>query len=168
MSEQSEGMRRSEPRASRPKLPEGYAVPKDGEGMLPWSYARTRLEQAKNYWVCTASLDGRPHATPLWGVWLDEQFFFDGHPATRWGRNILANPAMSLHLESGNEVVIVEGMVEDVAEPDRALYQRVADAYEAKYDYRPPDHGFFLLHPRTALGWTQFPGDMTRWTFDER
>ena len=154
----------SEPRASRPRLPEGYGVP---ESLLPWSAARERLEQAENYWICTASLDGRPHAAPLWGVWLDDQFIFDGHPATRWGRNILANPYMSLHLENGTEVVIVEGVVEDVTEPGRALYTRVADAYDAKYNYRPPDHGFFLLRPRMALGWTQFPGDATRWTFGE-
>jgi hypothetical protein len=158
----------AEPQASRPKLPEDYEVPKDTDSMLPWSYARARLEQAKNYWICTASPVGRPHATPLWGVWLDDQFIFDGHPATRWGRNILANPHMSLHLESGTEVVIVEGIVEDITEPDRALYTRAADAHKAKYDYQLPDHGFFLLRPTVALGWTAFPGDMTRWTFAER
>jgi hypothetical protein len=162
MSNPQEPFAVTEPQASRPKLPEGYDVPKR---LLPWSFARERLEQAQNYWICTASPAGRPHAAPLWGAWLDDQFFFDGHPATRWGRNILANPFMSLHLESGNEVVIVEGIVEDVAEPDRALYTRVADAYEAKYNYRLPDHGFFLLRPRAALGWTEFPGDATRWTF---
>jgi hypothetical protein len=158
----------AEPQASRPKLPQGYEVPKDTDSMLPWSYARARLEQAKNYWICTASPIGRPHATPLWGVWLDDQFIFDGHPATRWGRNILANPYMSLHLESGDEVVIVEGIIEDITEPDRALYTRAADAYQTKYDYQLPDHGFFLLRPMVALGWTTFPGDMTRWTFAER
>jgi hypothetical protein len=152
----------AEPRASHPKLPEGYGEPKN---QLPWSFARERLEQAQNYGICTASPEGRPHAAPLWGVWLDGLFIFDGHPATRWGRNILANPYMSLQLESGNEVVIVEGIVEDVTEPDRALYARAADAYEAKYKYRLPDHGFFLLRPRAALGWTEFPGDATRWTF---
>ena len=154
----------AEPRASRPKLPEGYGVP---DSLLPWSFARERLEQAQNYWICTASPEGRPHAAPLWGVWLDDQFIFDGHPATRWGRNILANPYMSLHLENGTEVVIVEGLVEDVTEPDRALYARAANAYQVKYDYQLPDHGFFLLRPRAALGWTQFPGDATRWRFGQ-
>ncbi|HET9223898.1 MAG TPA: pyridoxamine 5'-phosphate oxidase family protein [Roseiflexaceae bacterium] len=164
MSNQPDPTAVTEPRASRPRLPEGYGVP---NSLLPWSFARERLEQAQNYWICTASLDGRPHAAPLWGIWLDDQFIFDGHPATRWGRNILANPYMSLHLENGTEVVMVEGVVEDVNEPDRALYKRAADAYDAKYKFQLPDHGFFLLRPRAALGWTQFPGDATRWTFSQ-
>jgi hypothetical protein len=157
---------RAGPQTSRPLLPEGYGIPQSDEGLLPWSYARERLEQAQNYWLCTASPNARPHAAPLWGVWLDDRLFFDGHPATRWGRNILANPSVAVHLESGNEVVIVEGIVEDIATPDRALATRVADAYEAKYGYRLPDHGFFVFTPRVAYGWTQFPKDATRWRFD--
>jgi hypothetical protein len=167
MSEQNEGAGPFGPRASRPQLPDGYAVPADNEDLLPWSFAYERLERAQNYWICTASPDGRPHAAPLWGVWVNNRFFFDGHPATRWARNILANPLMSLHLESGSEVVIVEGVVEDVTEPGRALYTNFADAYEAKYSYRPPDHGFFLLKPSVVLGWSQFPKDATRWSFDD-
>jgi len=166
MPEQNEGAGPVEPRARRPKFPEGYRIPANDEGLLPWSFASERLERAQNYWLCTASPSGRPHAAPVWGVWLNNRFFFDGHPATRWARNILANPFMSLHLESGSEVVIVEGVVEDVTEPDRALYTHLADVYEAKYSYRLPDHGFFLFTPRVVLGWSQFPKDATRWSFE--
>jgi hypothetical protein len=38
----------SEPRASRPRFPQGYEVPTDKTGLLPWSHARARLEQAQN------------------------------------------------------------------------------------------------------------------------
>jgi hypothetical protein len=152
----------AEPRASRPKLPEGYGTI---EALLPWSFARERLEQAQNYWICTASPGGKPHAAPLWAVWLDDRLYFDGHPATRWGRNIAANPQVTVHLENGNEVVTVEGVVEDVTAPGPELYQRVAAAYAAKYNYTLPDHGFFVLHPDAALGWSRFPNDATRWRF---
>lgn len=81
-----------EPRASRPKFPQGYEAPTDEAGLLPWSHARTRLEQAQNYWVCTATREGKPHATPLWGAWVDDRLYFEGSPATRWGRNLPPTP----------------------------------------------------------------------------
>lgn len=82
------------PQTSQPMLPKGYGIP---EELLPWSFARERLEQAQNCWLCTVGASGKPHATPLWGVWLDDRFYFEGSPLTRWGRNIAANwrPSMN-------------------------------------------------------------------------
>jgi hypothetical protein len=156
---------RNEPQASRSSLPEGYGEP---EQLLPWSFARERLEQAKNYWICTASLDGRPHAAPLWGAWVDEKLYFEGSPATRWGRNITSNPRASIHLESGDQVVIVEGAIEDHDDVGEALATRVGDAFAAKYGgYRSQGRGFFVLVPRVVLGWSSFPKDATRWRFGQ-
>jgi hypothetical protein len=155
----------SGPQASHSSLPDGYGTP---ENLLFWSYACERLEQAQNYWICTASSDGRPHAAPLWGAWVDDRLYFEGSPATRWGRNLMANPRVSLHLESGSEVVIVEGSIEDHSAVDQVVPEHVAVAFAAKYDgYRTQGRGFFVLVPRLALGWTQFPNDATRWTFGE-
>jgi hypothetical protein len=155
-----------EPRASRARLPAGYRRPADPARLLPWRYAQERLERAQHYWICTASLTGRPHAVPLWGAWVDNRLYFEGSEATRWGRNLVANPWLSVHLESGREVVIVEGPVTDVDDVGAALAERVAAAYAAKYDgYRTGGHGFFILSPRVALGWSQFPHDLTRWRF---
>ena len=154
----------AEPRAEHAGLPAGYGAP---ELLLPWSFARERLERAQNYWVCTASLDGLPHAAPLWGAWVDDRLYFEGSPATRWGRNLTANPRASLHLESGSEVVTVEGPIEDQDDVGAELAERVADAFAAKYDgYRTQGRGFFILIPRVARGWSQFPKDATRWRFD--
>lgn len=155
----------SEPQASHSHLPEGYGAT---EELLPWSYARERLEQSQNYWVCTASPDGRPHAAPVWGAWVDDRLYFEGSPATRWGRNLTANPRASVHLENGSEVVIVEGAVEDVDDVGEALAERVGDAFAAKYNgYRSQGRGFFILVPRLAIGWRQFPKDATRWRFGD-
>ena len=155
-----------DPKPSRAVLPDGYGVPESDAGLLPWEYARERLERAKNYWICTASLDGRPHAAPLWGAWVDDRLYVEGSPATRWGRNLVANPRAEVHLESGNEVVIVEGDIEDIDDVGDVLAERIAGVYRAKYDgYSTQARGFFVLTPRVALGWSQFPKDATRWRF---
>src|SRR5689334_7792282 len=78
------------PRADRPVLPQGYGVPADPAGMLPWSWAEALLSAAINYWVGTTRPNGRPHAVPIWGVWLDTAFWFEGGPTTRRGRNLAA------------------------------------------------------------------------------
>lgn len=156
----------AEPTAGRPSIPKGYQVPESSDELLPWSHARSQLESAKNYWICSATLDGKPHAAPLWGAWVDDKLYFEGSPATRWGRNITNNPQASIHLESGEHVVIVEGTIEDLDDVGEALAERVADSFAAKYNgYRSQGRGFFVLTPRVAFGWTRFPSDTTRWQF---
>lgn len=155
-----------EPQASRPTFPSGYEAPEDRAGLLPWSHARARLEQAKHYWLCTATPQGRAHATPLWGAWVDDRLYFEGSPSTRWGRNLTANPQASVHLESGSDVVIVEGAIEDADAVSEPLAERIGASFAARYDgYRPQGRGFFILVPRTAFAWTRFPADATRWSF---
>src|SRR5581483_11367565 len=115
-----------EPRRSRPLMPEGYGVPETEEGLLPWSWAVERLERARNFWFSTTRPDGRPHAMPAWGVWLDGALYFEGSPETRRARNLAANPALVVHLESGDEVVILEGEAQAASPPPRALAARLA------------------------------------------
>jgi hypothetical protein len=156
---------------SRPKLPEDYGVPTNEDGLLTWDWVVERLEKARNYWVSTTRPDGRPHVMPVWAIWLDGTLYFDGHPQTRWARNITQNPAVSVHLESGgDEVVILEGVVEDIAQLDRAIAEQLVTASNAKYDYSTPaeelvKRGLFALRPQAALAWGEFPRTMTRWRF---
>ncbi|HEY7782983.1 MAG TPA: pyridoxamine 5'-phosphate oxidase family protein [Ktedonobacterales bacterium] len=158
------------PRASRPRAPAPYAFSGPGAGQLPWSHAVERLERARYYWLATTRPDGRPHVTPLWGAWVDGALYLDGHPSSRWARNLSANPAASVHLESGDDVLIVEGVVADVTvEP--LLGQRIVAAWIAKYQRlapKPSDDGIFRLRPRAARGWsTESLTDGTRWEFDD-
>src|SRR5512133_1543967 len=97
------------PKAGRPKMPDGYGVPEHNETVLAWDYVDGRMQASMNYWIITASTSGRPAATPVWGAWLDNKLFFDGSPETRRGRNISQNSHVVVHLESGSEVVILEG-----------------------------------------------------------
>ena len=159
-----------EPTATAPRMPAGYGAPPDGSGgaLIPWSWAVERLEGAHNYWICTTREDGRPHAVPVWGLWLEEAFWFSTGRTSAKGRNLARNPAIVVHLESGDETVILEGDVEEAA----GDLERYADAYEAKYAYRPSTvdetNVTYVLRPRAAQTWTEsgFPRDATRWVFE--
>jgi len=144
-------------------MPQGYGVPTDASGaqVLPWSWAEERLTQARNYWICTAHADGRPHAAPVWGVWLDGTVWFGTSPESAKGRNIARDSRIVVHLESGDDVVILEGDVELPPE----LPEPVGDAYEAKYGQRPPR--LMAFRPRIAQTWTEsdFVHNATRWVF---
>jgi nitroimidazol reductase NimA-like FMN-containing flavoprotein (pyridoxamine 5'-phosphate oxidase superfamily) len=155
----------------RPYIP-GYGVPHNKKGMLPWSFVTERLAEAKNYWICTTDPLGRPHATPVWGMWLDEQLYFGGGADTRRNRNLVANPAVCVHLESGSEVVIVHGEAQALRAAPHELAVRLSEASAQKYAYAPkPEEyeadagGTFVMRPRVVLAWKQFPKDAARWEF---
>jgi len=147
--------------------------------MLDWVWAEAQLTKSSNYWFATVRPDGRPHSSPVWGIWLDGVLYFDGSPETRRMRNIAANPEVAVHLESGDEVIILEGTAGQVGPPpDRALTERLAAAYTEKYrahSYAPEPNswdggGLFAMRPRKALGWTfregeEFGKTYTRWRF---
>lgn len=162
------------PRPSRPQLPKGYGIPAGEEGMLPWSHVEEQMAAARSYWIGTTRPDGRPHATPVWGHWLDGTLYFEGSPQTRRGRNLAANPAVVVHLESADRVVILEGEALEIRRPDRSLARRLAEAMAVKYEpvgYRPGPNqwnngGLYFVKPRAAFAWTQFPTDVTRWLFE--
>ncbi len=163
------------PTVDRPDVPEGYGLPEGSDGLLTWAEVETRLRAAHHYWLSSVRPDGTPHAVPRWGVWLDGRFWYDGAPTTRHTRNVEQNPAVTLTLESGTEVVIVEGdSVATRAEPD-PLGARLSEAF-TKYQasgYAPgPDAwagvdggGLRVITPRRAMAWFSFPTDCTRFRF---
>lgn len=164
----------TQPKVGRPIMPDGYGVPENDNTLLPWTYVEERMTAARNYWIVTADRASEPAATPVWGAWHAGKLYFDGAPTTRRGRNIRENSKVVVHLESGDEVVILEGeaVILDTA-PERALAEQVAAAYSAKYakdGYSPtPDQwdngGLFIFTPKKALGWSKFPENVTRWEF---
>jgi general stress protein 26 len=161
------------PRADRPDMPSGYGIqPVDNEKRLvPLSHIDEQMQKSRNYWVCTTRPDGSPHAMPVWGVWLEGGFFFSTDPQSRKGRNLAANPQIVVHLESGDDVVILEGVVERTA--DSALLKRADAAYFAKYQFHlaeDVDHPglVYRLQARAAYTWFEksFPTSATRWRFE--
>jgi general stress protein 26 len=160
-------------RRERPHMP-NYGIATDGAGMLTWEWVDEQMAKARNYWVCTARPDGRPHAAPVWGVWLDGTLYFGSDRQSRKVRNLMANPAVVVHLESGDDTVIFEGTVEEVT--DTSLQTRIAAAYAAKYPPFAPDpdpgpNGInYALRPQTVFAWREhdFPTSATRWQFPGR
>jgi hypothetical protein len=158
-----------EPQRRRPPF-KGYGVPESDEGLLAWSWAVERLEEARNYWVSTSRPDGRPHAMPVWGIWLEDAFFFGSARDSAKSRNLAANPAIVVHLESGDETVILEGVAEPVL--DHALEKRVDAAYGPKYGFSPDSSGetdpWFVVRPKRAYAWIEreYPASATQFDFD--
>ncbi|HLF69630.1 MAG TPA: pyridoxamine 5'-phosphate oxidase family protein [Actinomycetota bacterium] len=160
--------------AQKPKVdrPLGY-WDTESEAPLPWSWASERLERARNYWVVLKRKNGRAYARPVWGVWLDGAFYFD---SSSMDQNLATDPEVSVHLESGDEVVIVDGRAERVSDPGARTV--LADAINAKYawDWSPDRFPApFVIRPKRAFGWCSDPTGMdrgrlfgesgTRWTF---
>jgi hypothetical protein len=158
-------------RIQRPIAPKDYGIPESLEGTLPWSFVDEQMTAATNYWVATIHPAGRPHTMPTWAVWLDSKVFLDGSPETRRYRNIVINPNASVHLESGSQVVIMEGQIHEYGKPSQELGERLAKAYAVKYaesGYNPSpsnwdNGGLYVFSPRKVLAWTKFPTDMTKW-----
>jgi len=160
------------PVADRPWMPKQYGIAGAGKGLLEWGRVEERLAAARNYWVVTASADGGPHALPVWGLWLDGALAFSTGRASRKARNLAADPRVAVHLESGDDVVVVHGVARELTGP--AALTRFSDAYLSKYGMAMPaaslaalDSLVYAVPPRVVLAWQEadFPSSATRWRF---
>jgi hypothetical protein len=142
--------------------------------MLPWEQVRQRLAGAKTYWIATTA-DGAPHAVPVWGVWLDETFYFSTGARSRKARNLAGDPRCVVGCEADDGAVVVEGVGRGVTEIARL--RRVADVYGEKYGWPMEVKGtgvadsqdnagpVFMVSPRVVFAWSRFPVDATRYDF---
>jgi general stress protein 26 len=64
-----------------------------------WDQTRRTLEDAELFWIATVRADGRPHATPLVAVWLDDAIYF----ATGFGEQKAVN------LRTNQNVILMTG-----------------------------------------------------------
>lgn len=156
------------PRASRPNMPGyGLAAADEGDGLLPWSWARDRLTAARNYFLSTTCPDGSPHVMVVWGLWQDDRFVFSTAQASRKGKNLAANPRCVVCPEGGEEAVIVEGVASRLE--DAGSLERAAAAYKAKYDWdiHAPKEPILVVTPRLVFGQIEktFTKSATRWQF---
>ncbi|MCB9420948.1 MAG: pyridoxamine 5'-phosphate oxidase family protein [Ardenticatenaceae bacterium] len=156
----------------RPKM-QDYGIHESREGMLTWDFVDEQMAQSRNYWIGTTRPDGRPHAAPVWGVWLDGHLYFGTSPNARKARNLDNNPALVVHLESGDDVVILEGTAVKLTEMPPNLYETFSTAYAAKYaGFKPnapsENEPIYTLRIQTAMAWQEknFPQSATRWEFD--
>lgn len=154
-------------KASRPRFRGLPIEPEDeGTGLLPWSWAEERLERARSYWLSTTRPNGSPHAMPVWGIWLDRAVLFDTHPLSQKARNLECDPHAVMHLESAEDVVILEGTVEVEEDVEPALLERFRVTYRARYGREAL--GAFEFTPTIGYAWADgdFRGSATRFSSD--
>jgi len=149
-------------------------------GPTPWPEAERVLEQAELYWLTTVRADGRPHVTPLIGVYHDGAMHFCTGPSEQKHRNLEHSPLLALTTGCNGWAegldVVVEGHAVRVEEHDEL--QRLADAYEAKYGsvwhFDVVDGMFgggenlaavFRIVPAKAFAFAKEPHAQTRYRF---
>jgi PPOX class probable F420-dependent enzyme len=131
---------------------------------FPWHRVEELLTKARNYWIATASPDGRPHMAPVWGMWVDNVFYFSTGPKSRKARNFRRNPQVSVHPECDNEAVIIEGRVEllDDVETLKPLYA----VYKEKYDWDMSGEVLYAVRPTVVYSFKEdLVETAARWDF---
>jgi hypothetical protein len=153
------------PPAEPPHAIPGYNLP--DAPRLDWSFVAGRMAAAQFYWISTVNADdGRPHATPLWGLWHGDRVHFDGSPETRWARNLMADGGIAVHPPDAERVVIIEGVARMLGDDElsAAEWAELDGAYAAKYGMEGSP--YWYVEPRLVLAWDGANlGTMTRWRF---
>jgi hypothetical protein len=108
----------------------------------------------------------------VWGLWLDEKFYFSTGGKSRKARNLAVNPQCVISTEDAAEAVIVEGIAEQIAaSDDGAFLKKFIRLYKKKYNWKidGSEGNIYAVHPRTAFGlWEKnFTGAATRWQFPD-
>lgn len=155
-----------------------YSAP--GAEPVSWDWALQLVIDAGVYWLTTVRGDGRPHVTPLIGVWVDGALHFCTGAAERKARNLAADRFVTVTTGANTYAegydVVIEGTAEQVRDTD-SLY-RIADAYVWKYGeqwrFHVTSEGFrggggpalvYRVTPVTAFGFGREPFSQTRWRF---
>lgn len=125
-----------------------YGSPSDVRG-LEWPWVAEQLVDAGAYWTVTPC-SGHPHPRPVWGVWSGNVLYLSiGSP--QLSVDARDGVAVTVHLGSVTDVVIVEGVIRGTNSDGRVL-----DAYNAKYDwdYTIDAYGpFTMVVPAKVMAW---------------
>jgi len=95
--------------------------------------AIARLTDEKIIWLTTVRPNGQPQASPVWFLYLNDEFLIYSLPGTARTSNIEANPRVSLNLDGngeGGDIVAIEGTAR--LDPDPAPSTDVKP-YQEKY-----------------------------------
>jgi hypothetical protein len=155
------------PETTRPTVP-GYEFSAKKTELLPWKWAVKRLQKSRQYWIATARPDGTPHLMIIWGLWLEDSFWFSTGAKSRKARNLADNPRCVIGTDDAAKAVILEGTVElvDTQHPE---FENFARTYEKKYkwDLRKMVQVVYRLRPSIGFGLYErkFDQTATRWAF---
>lgn len=159
-----------EPKYGRPIMPAVYGMGKRKKGTMKWADACKKLEKSRNYWITTAREDGRAHAMPVWGFWMDDAVFFGTGRESIKGKNLVRTQHAIVHLESAEDLVVLECDVSEADLSNEDLRTRLDKASRAKYKmplFVDAESAIFRATPRVALAWREkdFPKSATRFVF---
>jgi hypothetical protein len=141
---------------------------------MTWNEVASRLASARTYWLGTTMPSGAPHAAPVWGAVCDGTLHVYTERRTVKARNIALSPQVLVHLESGEDVLIVHGVANDLGLPSAVPH--VVAALAAKYtlpadrQYLPDANSDFdvvyAIRPKAAAAWrlADFTGSQRRWS----
>jgi hypothetical protein len=157
-----------------------------GSPPLEWARAHDALAVGSlgpdaHFFLGTVRPDGRPHAAGVGAAWYDGDLYFKTGPATRKGRNLAQNPAVTLSAALPGIDLTIEGDAERVTDTETlealaAIYNeggwpvRVdGDTFTAPYSAPsagPPPWHLFRVTIRTVFGVAGAePHGATAWRF---
>jgi Pyridoxamine 5'-phosphate oxidase len=144
------------------------------DNALSWPEVAERLAAARNYWLATTTPSGAPHAVPVWGVVTGEVLYLYSERRTVKARNLAADSRVVVHLESGEDVLIVHGTAADLGTPAQvpaviaALSAKYASADDRQYlpDADPDFDVVYGISPQSAMTWrlADYAASHRRWT----
>ena len=151
---------------------------------LEWSWVERKLITSSSYWLVTTKPDNRgPHARPVWGVYYDGTIWFSTGRSSVKGQNLALDPRCVIHVESADDVVIVDGIAELVApwedvfagDHSRAVMRRYMQKYVmTEHELSPQgelgDAALYRVWPKTVNAWLEgaYPTTQSRWRLDLR
>jgi pyridoxine/pyridoxamine 5'-phosphate oxidase len=164
----------TDPIARHPHWPDALQVTQDpARGLKPWSWAADRLEKSHNYWIASASPEGRPHLMVIWGSWIEGSFWFCTGARTRKAKNLAARAQCSIATEAADEAVILEGAALEVS--DAIQIEGFITAYNKKYGgnveplLKDRSSIVFRVSPQKVFAFDEnaenFTESATRWDF---
>lgn len=143
------------------------------DATMTWAEVSERLAAARTYWLDTTLPSGAPHAAPVWGAVTGGTLYLYTERSTVKARNLAADPRVVIHLESGEDVLIVRGTAEDLGPP--AQVPAMVAALSAKYT-RPEDRPYlpdadpdfdvvYAIRPQSAMAWrmSDYFASQRRW-----
>lgn len=142
----------------------------------PWSEVEGLLRSADLYWLTSVRTDGRPHVTPLVGVWHEDGFVFSTGAGEQKQLNVAHDPRVAVttgvsRWTEGTDVV-VEGWARRITGRERLAGP--AEAYRDKYGddwaWQPAEDDFvaeglrpwvYRVEPSKVLAFGKAPHSQT-------
>jgi hypothetical protein len=113
-----------------PRYSDPVAVP------TPWAVTCAALEAAELAWLVTLHQDGRPHATPVVPVWVDDSMHFTTGATEQKAKNLRDDNRVVLQVGGldwqGGLDIAVEGRASLASDP--SVLGRLAAAWRRRWD----------------------------------